>query len=68
MIHVPHIRELLDSATDKDKDGNPLLTIADLSRIHSKRRAESKAENPEYTLNELHRVFGNQKYVSEGSI
>ena len=64
-VYVPYVKELLDSATGKDKDGNPLLTPADLSRISSKRRAESKAENPEYTLNELHRVFGSQKYFSK---
>ena len=67
MIHHPFIRELLDSATGKDQDGNPVLTPADFSLISSKRRAESKATNPDYKLNDLHKLFGSQKYVSKDS-
>jgi len=57
--HLPYIRELLDSATGKDKDGNLLLTPADLSRISSKRRAEARAaNNPEFSLSKIHKKFG----------
>jgi len=58
VIHMPYVKELLESATGKDKDGNPLLTPADLSLISSKRRAEARAENPEFTLDKFHKVFG----------
>ncbi|GLB39741.1 putative peroxidase, family 2 [Lyophyllum shimeji] len=58
VIHVPYVKELLESATGKDKDGNPLLTIPDLSRISSKRRAEARAENPEFSLDKFHAMFG----------
>jgi len=52
VIHLPYVRELLDSCTGKDEDGNPLLTLPDLSRMLSKRRAESRAQNPEFSLSE----------------
>lgn len=58
VIHVPYVEELLNSATGKDKDGNPILTIPDLSRISSKRRAEARAENPEFSLDKFHATFG----------
>ncbi|KAG5643526.1 hypothetical protein DXG03_000718 [Asterophora parasitica] len=57
-IHVPYVEELLASATGKDVDGNALLTIPDLSKISSKRRAEARAENPEFSLDKFHKVFG----------
>ncbi|KAF8065051.1 Chloroperoxidase [Lyophyllum atratum] len=57
-IHVPYVRELLDSATGKDSEGKPILTIPDLSLISSKRRAEARAENPEFTLDKFHKMFG----------
>jgi len=69
VIHLPYIRELLDSTTGKDEDGNPLLTPADLSRMSSKRRAEARAENPEFTpLSKTHKIFGSAKYVSKDSV
>ncbi|KIJ98661.1 hypothetical protein K443DRAFT_680585 [Laccaria amethystina LaAM-08-1] len=56
--HLPFVRELLDSASGKDKEGNVLLTLADLSRYSSKRRAESRANNPEFSLDLFHKMFG----------
>lgn len=58
------IRTLLASATGKDKDGNPLLNAADISRWASKRRAEARVKNPEFSLSKTHRLFGSNKYVS----
>ncbi|KAF8888796.1 Chloroperoxidase [Infundibulicybe gibba] len=56
--HVPFIRELLDSASGKDKDGNVLLTAADLSAYSAKRRVYAKATNPEFSLSLFHKMFG----------
>ncbi|RDB17095.1 putative sterigmatocystin biosynthesis peroxidase stcC [Hypsizygus marmoreus] len=56
--HLPYVKELLESATGKDKDGNTILTPADLSRISSKRRAQARAENPEFSLDTFHKIFG----------
>ena len=61
--HLPYVKELLESATGKDKEGNVLLTPADLSRISSVRRAESRAKNPEFSLGVFHKFFGSAKYV-----
>jgi len=59
VIHMPYVNECLAFATGKDKDGKPLMTKADLSRISSKRRAEARvAGNPDFELNKLHRTFG----------
>jgi len=49
-IHLPYVKELLESASGKDADGNPLVTLEDLSSMLSKRRAESRATNPEFSL------------------
>ncbi|KAJ6619233.1 Chloroperoxidase [Mycena sp. CBHHK59/15] len=56
--YLPFIHELLESAAGKDQDGNPLLTEADLSNYSGKRRAESRATNPDFTLSETHKIFG----------
>ncbi|KAK7049805.1 hypothetical protein VNI00_005235 [Paramarasmius palmivorus] len=56
--HVPFVEELLASATGKDADGKPLLTIDDISRYTAKRRADSQANNPEFTLATVHKFFG----------
>ncbi|KAJ7748406.1 Chloroperoxidase [Mycena metata] len=56
--YLPFIHELLASATGKDKDGNPMLTAADLSRYSGKRRSEAKATNPDYSLDKFHKMFG----------
>lgn len=53
--YVPYIEELLSSATGND---GSLMTIKDMSRILSKRRAESKANNPQYSLSFFHKMFG----------
>ncbi|KAK2460835.1 hypothetical protein APHAL10511_007305 [Amanita phalloides] len=55
--HLPYVRELLDSASGKDKEGNVLLTGNDLARYCAKRRAESRASNPEFSLALIHRMF-----------
>ncbi|KAJ7441290.1 Chloroperoxidase [Mycena galericulata] len=36
----------------------PLLTVADLSRYSAKRRAESRATNPNFVLDTQHKMFG----------
>ena len=59
--HLPYIRELLDSASGKDKDGNVLVTAKDLAHFSAKRRATSRASNPEYTLALIHRMFSSSK-------
>ncbi|KAF9467227.1 Chloroperoxidase [Collybia nuda] len=56
--HLPFIKELLASATGKDKDGNPLLTPTDLSRISAQRRVDARATNPEFSLSFSHKMFG----------
>jgi len=56
--HEGYIKELLASATGKDKDGNPLLTIKDLSKYSSKRRADARSYNKDFTLDFIHRMFG----------
>ena len=63
-IHLPYVKELLDSASGKDADGNPLVTLADLSSMLSKRRAESRATNPEFSLSKgQDELFSPAKYV-----
>lgn len=59
--HVPFIRELLNSASGKDKDGNVLLTQKDLSDYSAKRRVDARATNPDFTLSTFHKVFGSSK-------
>jgi len=56
--HVPFIRELLDSASGTDADGNRVLTIADLSAFSTKRRVEARETNPAFTLEKVHKTFG----------
>ncbi|KAJ7282306.1 Chloroperoxidase [Mycena rebaudengoi] len=56
--HLPFIDELLASASGKDAAGNPLLTVADLSRYSAKRRAEARATNPDFVLDRQHKTFG----------
>ena len=59
--HIPFVKELLASATGKDKEGNPLLTSKDLAAYSSKRRVDARVSNPEYTLNLFHKLFGSSK-------
>jgi hypothetical protein len=56
--HIPYIKELLSYATGKDSEGNALLTPADLARYSSKRRADARASNPQFTLDFSHKMFG----------
>jgi len=56
--HAEYIKALLASATGKDKDGNPILTAKDLSKYSSKRRADARAYNKDFTLSFFHRMFG----------
>ncbi|KAG9204722.1 hypothetical protein G6514_000506 [Epicoccum nigrum] len=52
------VEELLNAATGKSPDGKPILTKADLSKQLAKRRAEARAENPEYSESMFHNMFG----------
>lgn len=61
--HADLVQELLSSATGKDTDGTPKVTLKDLSKFTAKRRANSQASNPEYTLDLFHRALGSTKYV-----
>ncbi|KAF8957521.1 Chloroperoxidase [Flammula alnicola] len=56
--HLPFVKELLESASGKDKDGNPLLTPKDLSEYSAKRRVDARATNSAFTLSLFHKVFG----------
>ncbi|KAF9453352.1 Cloroperoxidase [Macrolepiota fuliginosa MF-IS2] len=56
--HERYIRDLLESATGNDKDGNPLLVAKDISKSLSKRRVESRSNNKDFTLDFSHRTFG----------
>jgi hypothetical protein len=56
--HVPYIEELLTSASGKDKDGNDVITVKDLSKLLGKRRAVSRAVNKEFQLKPFHKLFG----------
>ena len=60
--HIPFIDELLASATGKDKEGNPSLTLKDLAAFSSKRRVDARDSNPEYTLDLFHKLFGSSKW------
>ncbi|TFK75585.1 Cloroperoxidase [Pluteus cervinus] len=55
---IPLVKELLASATGKDKDGNVLLTSEDLAKVSGKRRAAARDSNPEFTLATEHKMFG----------
>ncbi|KAJ7651399.1 hypothetical protein FB45DRAFT_1079219, partial [Roridomyces roridus] len=56
---LPLIRDFLSFATGNDAtDKTSILTPADLSRFSAKRRADSAAHNPEYTLDYFHKMFG----------
>jgi hypothetical protein len=61
--HVEYIKQLLAYATGKDKDGNPLLTRKDLAKYLSKRRADARSYNKDFSLDFSHRIFGTAKLV-----
>jgi len=52
------VEELLNAATGKGPDGKRILTKDDLSKQLAKRRAEARAENPEYSESMFHNMFG----------
>ncbi|KAF9260745.1 Cloroperoxidase [Marasmius fiardii PR-910] len=56
--HLPFVEELLSYATGKDSEGHALLTADDIARYSAKRRADSQANNPEFTLETIHKFFG----------
>lgn len=60
-IHPGQIKEFLASATGKDRDGNSILTIRDLSNFSAKRRVDAREANPDFTLDFSHRLFGSSK-------
>ncbi|KAF7291271.1 hypothetical protein MIND_01270900 [Mycena indigotica] len=62
--HLPLVDALLASASGTAPDGSRALTAADLSAFSSKRRADSKRENPQFVLDKTHAVFGSAKCVS----
>ncbi|KAJ7743576.1 hypothetical protein B0H16DRAFT_1664123 [Mycena metata] len=55
--YLPLVNDLLASATGKDSAGNIVFTHADLSRASGKRRAEARANNPEFTLTRAQKNF-----------
>ncbi|KAJ7164443.1 Chloroperoxidase [Mycena filopes] len=55
--YLPLIQQLLASATGKDREGNIVLTHADLSRASGKRRVEARATNPDFTLTKAQKGF-----------
>lgn len=57
------VDQLLNDATGKYPDGSPRLTKADLSRALSRRRADARRTNKEYSETTFHNVFGSAKYV-----
>ncbi|KXN88411.1 Putative sterigmatocystin biosynthesis peroxidase stcC [Leucoagaricus sp. SymC.cos] len=57
--HIGYITELLASASGKDKSTDDvLLTSKDLSWFSSKRRADARGYNKEFTLDFIHKMFG----------
>jgi hypothetical protein len=52
------VNDMLKEATGQMPDGSPLLTIPDLSRALSKRRVDARKENPAYSENLFHNMFG----------
>ena len=55
------VDELLNEASGKMPDGSPQLTIPDLSRALSKRRADARKTNKEYSESFFHNMFGSSK-------
>jgi hypothetical protein len=55
------VRDLLEEAKGKMPDGSPLLTKADLSRALSRRRADARKTNEQYSESFFHNMFGSAK-------
>ncbi|TCD65705.1 hypothetical protein EIP91_002281 [Steccherinum ochraceum] len=53
-VSVKLVEEMLRSGTGPQGD----LTIADLSRVSERRRAEAKRTNPQFSLSFSHKMFG----------
>ena len=57
------VHDLLNDATGKMPDGSSQLTVPDLAKALSKRRADAKKTNKEYSENFFHNFFGSAKCV-----
>lgn len=55
------VDDLLKVATGKCEDGSPKMTIPDLSRALSKRRADARKTNSQYAETFFHNMFGSAK-------
>ncbi|KZW00705.1 putative chloroperoxidase [Exidia glandulosa HHB12029] len=49
---------VLSSATGRNKLGEPRLTVSDLITISTKRRADCRVENPQFTQTFFHKILG----------
>ncbi|KIY71349.1 Cloroperoxidase [Cylindrobasidium torrendii FP15055 ss-10] len=56
--YVPYIEELLSYASGTAEDGSELLMPDDISRFAAKRRLEAPKENPNFSLEFIHKFFG----------
>ena len=57
------VHDLLEEATGKMPNRAAQLTKSDLSRALSKRRADARRTNPQYSESFFHNMFGSAKYV-----
>ena len=57
------VEQLLKEASGKMPDGARRLTVPDLSRALSKRRAEARRTNKNYSRSFFHDMFGSAKYA-----
>jgi len=60
------VLQLLKTATGKCPDGTPQMTIPDLSRALSRRRADARKTNKAYSESFFHNLFGSAKLVYLG--
>ena len=67
---IPLVEQLLASASGPllsnrtgDSSVTPTLTVSDLARLTSKRRAEAKKQNGQFSLSTSHKMFGSSKCV-----
>jgi len=56
--HLPFVNELLASASARDRHGNVLFKSEDLSGYSTKRRVDSRAANPNFSLGLFHKFIG----------
>jgi len=57
-IHHPLVNDLLESASGADRHGNVLFKSKDLSEYSTKRRVDSRAANPNFSLDFFHKFIG----------